>query len=211
MWKNRTSQTEEPSYDVSRAAAGKSDSTAEIRVMKERDTAAPGASAARSTFGAESAPSRLGAGLRIKGEVTGTDDLIVEGSVEGTIQLEGRKIIIGSGAEIAADIHAAEIVVYGEVKGNLHARDRIEIKKDGAVLGELTTTRIMIEDGAYFKGSIEIDRHAAAVIQRPERAGREAGPHVAREAEAKVVPIPMGGTPTLHPPAFEKPSEKSAG
>lgn len=210
MWKNK-SQTEEPSYDAPRAAAGKPDSTTEIRVMKERDTVAPGASAARLTFGAESASSRLGPGLRIKGEVTGTDDLIVEGAVEGTIQLEGRKITVGSGAEIAADIHAAEIVVYGEVKGNLHARDRIEIKKDGAVLGELSTTRIMIEDGAYFKGSIEIDRQAAAVSQRPERGGRETEHRVARETEAKVVSIPMGGSPTLHPPSFGKPPEKSEG
>ena len=57
-----------------------------------------------------------------------------------------------------ADIIAREVVVYGNVKGNLRARDRIEIKKDGSVVGDLTTARIMIEDGAYFKGSIEIDK-----------------------------------------------------
>ena len=56
---------------------------------------------------------------------------------------------------------AREVVVYGSVKGNLRARDRIEIKKDGSVVGDLTTARIMIEDGAYFKGSIEIDRKGA--------------------------------------------------
>src|ERR1700676_2948940 len=60
-----------------------------------------------------------------------------------------------------ADVVAREVVVYGSVKGNLRARDRIEIKKDGSVVGDLTTARIMIEDGAYFKGSIEIDRSAA--------------------------------------------------
>jgi cytoskeletal protein CcmA (bactofilin family) len=59
---------------------------------------------------------------------------------------------------VTADIIAREVVVYGNVKGNLRARDRIEIKKDGSVVGDLTTARIMIEDGAYFKGSIEIDK-----------------------------------------------------
>src|ERR1700676_5593847 len=61
-----------------------------------------------------------------------------------------------------ADVVAREVVVYGSVKGNLRARDRIEIKKDGSVVGDLTTARIMIEDGAYFKGSIEIDRTSSA-------------------------------------------------
>src|SRR5713101_4410646 len=59
-----------------------------------------------------------------------------------------------------ADVIAREVVVYGNVKGNIRAKDRIEIKKDGSVIGDLTTSRIMIEDGAYFKGSIEIDRAA---------------------------------------------------
>jgi cytoskeletal protein CcmA (bactofilin family) len=61
---------------------------------------------------------------------------------------------------VTADIIAREVVVYGTVKGNLRAKDRIEIKKDGSVNGDLTTARIMIEDGAYFKGSIEIDKSA---------------------------------------------------
>jgi len=101
---------------------------------------------------------RLGASLYVKGEITGNEDLHVDGTVEGLIQLEDRKLTVGVGAKLTADIMAREIVVYGTVKGNLRARDRIEIKKDGSVIGDLTTARIMIEDGAYFKGAIEIDR-----------------------------------------------------
>jgi cytoskeletal protein CcmA (bactofilin family) len=86
----------------------------------------------------------------------------VDGSVEGLIQLEDRKLTVGASAKLTADVVAREVVVYGAVKGNLRARDRIEIKKDGSVVGDLTTARIMIEDGAYFKGSIEIDRTGAA-------------------------------------------------
>src|SRR5580698_2951414 len=101
---------------------------------------------------------RLGASLHIKGEITGNEDLQIDGSVEGLVQLEDRKLTVGASARVTADLIAREILVYGNVKGNLRARDRIEIKKDGSVVGDLTTARIMIEDGAYFKGSIEIDK-----------------------------------------------------
>ena len=101
---------------------------------------------------------RLGGSLHVKGEITGNEDLHIDGSVEGLVQLEDRKLTVGASAKVTADIIAREVVVYGNVKGNLRARDRIEIKKDGSVVGDLTTARIMIEDGAYFKGSIEIDK-----------------------------------------------------
>src|SRR5215471_16429923 len=106
------------------------------------------------------ATARLGASLHVKGEITGSEDMLVDGSVEGLIQLDERKLTVGATAKLTADIIAREVVVYGSVKGNLRAKDRIEIKKDGSVNGDLTTARIMIEDGAYFKGSIEIDKSA---------------------------------------------------
>jgi len=104
------------------------------------------------------ATARLGASLHIKGEITGNEDLQIDGSVEGLVQLDDRRLTVGAAAKVTADIIAREVCVYGTVKGNLRAKDRIEIKKDGSVIGDLTTARIMIEDGAYFKGSIEIDR-----------------------------------------------------
>src|ERR1700689_1971963 len=110
------------------------------------------------TYPSTTGTARLGARLHVKGEITGREDMAVAGSVEGLIQLEDRKLTIGASAKVTADIIAREVVVYGNVKGNLRARDRIEIKKDGSVVGDLTTARIMIEDGAYFKGSIEIDK-----------------------------------------------------
>jgi cytoskeletal protein CcmA (bactofilin family) len=106
------------------------------------------------------ASARLGSSLHVKGEITGSEDLLIDGSVEGLIQLDERKLTVGATAKVTADIIAREVVVYGTVKGNLRAKDRIEIKKDGSVNGDLTTSRIMIEDGAYFKGSIEIDKSA---------------------------------------------------
>jgi cytoskeletal protein CcmA (bactofilin family) len=103
----------------------------------------------------------LGSSLRVKGDITGTEDLLIEGLVEGAIQLEGRKLTVGTKAKLTADINARDVVVHGYVKGNVRAKGRIEIKKDGSVIGNLTTAQIMIEDGADFKGSIEIDRSAA--------------------------------------------------
>jgi cytoskeletal protein CcmA (bactofilin family) len=115
------------------------------------------------------ATARLGPSLHMKGEISGNEDLHVDGNVEGLIQLEERKLTVGASAKVTADVVAREVVVYGTVKGNLRARDRIEIKKDGSVIGDLTTARIMIEDGAYFKGSIEIDKkgNGEAEAERP--------------------------------------------
>jgi cytoskeletal protein CcmA (bactofilin family) len=113
---------------------------------------------------------RLGSSLHVKGEITGNEDLLIDGTVEGLVQLEDRKLTVGASAKVTADVIAREVVVYGNVKGNLRARDRIEIKKDGSVVGDLTTARISIEDGAYFKGSIEIDKTGDAVAEESSKA-----------------------------------------
>src|SRR5450755_1517841 len=136
--------------------ASPASSFGEAKNMAPLDSTYPATSADRSSSGT----ARLGASLHVKGEITGNEDLHIDGSVEGLVQLEERKLTIGASAKVTADVVAREVVVYGTVKGNLRAKDRIEIKKDGSVVGDLTTARIMIEDGAYFKGAIEIDRSA---------------------------------------------------
>src|SRR5712672_486609 len=102
----------------------------------------------------------LGSSLEVKGEITGTEDLQIDGAVEGLIHLDDRKLTVGATAKVTADVSARDVVVYGYLKGNVRAKGRIEIKKDGAIIGNLTTAQIMIEAGADFKGSIEIDRSA---------------------------------------------------
>jgi cytoskeletal protein CcmA (bactofilin family) len=108
----------------------------------------------------------LGSSLHVKGDIIGTEDLLIDGSVEGLVELDERKLTVGPTAKVTADINARDVVVYGFVKGNVHAKGRIEIKKDGSVIGNLTTAQIMIEDGADFKGSIEIDRTEAKVADK---------------------------------------------
>jgi cytoskeletal protein CcmA (bactofilin family) len=108
----------------------------------------------------------LGSSLQVKGEITGTEDLQIDGSVEGMIHLDERRLTVGATAKVMADVNARDVVVYGYLKGNVRARGRIEIKKDGAIIGNLTTAQIMIEDGADFKGSIEIDRSATEQAEK---------------------------------------------
>jgi cytoskeletal protein CcmA (bactofilin family) len=159
MWSNKkpetpqptTAKAPEPPAPVAKPASAKTEVTAmSTDAMRPMSTTQSGTTA------------RLGASLHVKGEISGNEDLHIDGSVEGLVQLEDRKLTVGASAKLTADVVAREVVVYGSVKGNLRARDRIEIKKDGSVVGDLTTARIMIEDGAYFKGSIEIDRTATA-------------------------------------------------
>jgi cytoskeletal protein CcmA (bactofilin family) len=100
----------------------------------------------------------LGATIVVKGEITADEDLQIDGKVEGNISLRGHRLTVGRTAQLDSEINAREVVVYGNAAGNLRARDRVEIKKDGQVIGDITTTRISIEDGAYFKGHIEIER-----------------------------------------------------
>ena len=103
---------------------------------------------------------RLGPSLHVKGDITGTEDLLIDGSIEGMIQLNDSKLTVGRAAKLKADVNAREVVVYGCVQGNVHATRRIEMKKGGSVIGNLRTAQVMIDDGADFKGSIEIDKSA---------------------------------------------------
>jgi cytoskeletal protein CcmA (bactofilin family) len=114
-------------------------------------TATPSAPTARGL-------SCLGASLEIKGKISGEEDLQIDGKVEGSIALQGQRLTVGRTGQLNSEVHAREVVVFGKVQGNLRASDRVEIKKDGSVTGDITTSRISIEDGAYFKGRIEIDR-----------------------------------------------------
>jgi cytoskeletal protein CcmA (bactofilin family) len=100
---------------------------------------------------------RLGASLTINGHITGSEDLQIDGKVEGPISLHGHELTVGPTAQLHSEIHAGEVIVSGKVVGNVHARGRVDIKKDGSIVGDISSARISIEDGAHFKGRIEID------------------------------------------------------
>jgi len=98
----------------------------------------------------------IGKSLVIKGEVTGSESLYIDGRVEGSINLAGNRVTVGRNGIVSANINAREIVVLGKVRGNLTASDRVDIRSDGSLTGDVVAARISIEDGAFFKGGIDI-------------------------------------------------------
>lgn len=124
----------------------------------------------RNAFADASAPSAigrtnsyLGPGFEIKGEITGHEDLKLDSKVDGLVSIGGFRLTLGPSAHLNADIVAREATISGEVNGNISACDRIEIMKSASIVGDLTTGKLTIEEGAYFKGGIEIDSQSAQV------------------------------------------------
>ena len=118
--------------------------------------AAPGAPAATGE------QATIGKSLVVKGEVTGSESLYIDGKVEGAITLPGNRVTVGRNGQVAANISAREIVVLGKVRGNCQASDRIDIRSEGSLTGDVIAARISIEDGAFFKGGIDIRKPGAA-------------------------------------------------
>jgi cytoskeletal protein CcmA (bactofilin family) len=98
----------------------------------------------------------IGKSLVVKGEVSGSESLYIDGKVEGAINLPGNRVTIGRNGQVAANISAREIVVLGKVRGNCQASDRVDIRSEGSLTGDVIAARISIEDGAFFKGGIDI-------------------------------------------------------
>jgi len=94
----------------------------------------------------------------IHGEISGREDLYVDGEVEGKVNLEDAKIVIGPNGRVTADVEAREILVLGKVKGNLHGRDSVTIGRTGHVIGDVVTRYISVEDGAQVQGSLDVTR-----------------------------------------------------
>jgi len=114
-------------------------------------------STTRQTISTARPSALIGPSLKIKGQITGNEDLRIDGKVEGPISLLDHELTVGFSAELNSEIASAKVIVYGKVVGNVQARHRVDIKTDGSVIGDISTARISIEDGAHFKGRIEID------------------------------------------------------
>ena len=150
MWK----PTNQPSTTPSRPGEPERPSvpTPATSAPSEPASAAPRPAVAAST--ADQAT--IGKSLVIKGEVTGSESLYIDGRVEGSINLAGNRVTVGRNGVVSANINAREIVVLGKVRGNLTASDRVDIRSDGSLTGDVVAARISIEDGAFFKGGIDI-------------------------------------------------------
>lgn len=112
----------------------------------------------------------IGKSVIIKGELSGSEDLYVDGVVEGTIELQGNSLVIGPNGKVRANVHAKGVVVQGKLEGNIRASERAELRKSAVAVGDIFTQRISVEDGAYFKGKIDIQKEAAKPSSRSDSA-----------------------------------------
>lgn len=112
--------------------------------VRTYDPAGPGGSAT------------IGKAVMIKGQIFSREDLVIDGEVEGTVEAQDHRVTVGPNGKVNASVKAREIVILGAIHGNVEATDKIDIRKDARLVGDIKTARIVIEDGAYFKGSIDI-------------------------------------------------------
>ena len=133
----------------------------------------------------------MGKAVKIVGQIYTKEDLYVDGEVEGTVESTEHKLTVGPNGMVKATVRAREVVVLGSITGNVEATDKLEIRKDAKLVGDIKTARIIIEDGAYFKGSIDIVKPepprapAKQPASQPAAAHAVAAPAPAVAAEAK--------------------------
>jgi cytoskeletal protein CcmA (bactofilin family) len=121
----------------------------------------------------------IGRSVVIKGEIYIREDLNVEGEVQGVLQLPEHCLIVGPSGKLQANIKACQVVIAGTVHGNIEAIEKVELRKEAKLTGDIRTTRLVVEDGAYFKGSIDIQKVVASGVvtpPEPEKSKEAAGP-----------------------------------
>src|SRR5437867_11599831 len=126
----------------------------------------------------------IGKSVVIKGELNGSEDLTIEGQVEGTIELRDHVLTIGPNGKIKAQVFAKSVIVLGEVTGNVTASEKVDIRDKGSVDGDIISPRVAIDDGAHFSGSVDMQRKGAAVPpQQQQQAQAQAPRPVATPAQ----------------------------
>jgi cytoskeletal protein CcmA (bactofilin family) len=108
--------------------------------------------------GLQSGLAQIGKSVFIKGELSGSEDLYLDGQVEGSIALKGNSLTVGPNGQVKGSVEAKGVVVQGKLEGNIKASDRVELRKSAIVTGDVSTQRISIEEGAYLKGKVDISR-----------------------------------------------------
>jgi cytoskeletal protein CcmA (bactofilin family) len=172
MWKpNQTGPSSPATPEPIRPATTPATPAASFETAAVRPTSSP-AAAAPIPSGEQAT---IGKSLIVKGELTGSESLYIDGKVEGAITLPGNRVTVGRNGQVAANISAREVVVLGKVRGNIQASDRVDIRSEGSLTGDVAAARISIEDGAYFKGGID--------IRKPGEAGGKAAPAPAATPE----------------------------
>ena len=179
MWKRRKDEEEEyPPKPVSAPPAP-------VELKKET---IPMSSMPGRSFEPESprGGALIGKSVVMKGQLLSREDLTIDGEIEGTVELHEHRLTVGPNGKLQANVRAREIVVQGTINGNVDASERIEIRKDARVVGDIKTARIVIEDGAFLKGNIDIVK-----VEVPKPAAAPPRPQAAA-ASASATPVPTG-------------------
>ena len=133
----------------------------------------------------------IGRSVVIKGEVSGAESLYVDGRIEGTVNLADSRVTIGRSGVIVANIIAKEVVIMGTVTGNIHCTDRLDIRSEGSLTGDVVTPRICVEDGAVLKGAVEVRAE-----QQPNEKAHSKTADAAKSAEAPKAAVAAAGAGT---------------
>ena len=132
----------------------------------------------------------IGKSVILRGQISSREDLTIDGEVEGTLELHDHRLTVGANGKVKANIKAREVVVIGTITGNVETTDRLEIRKEAKLIGDIKTARVQIEDGAYFKGHVDIARADA-----PRAAAASAG-----SAQKTPQPSPTPSSPNQSAP-----------
>jgi len=186
--------------------AGKDSSIAESHSAKgtEPDKAAGSARSAATSRSSDAAV--IGRSIKINGDLVGGEDLRIEGDVSGTVELKNNALTIGKEGKVKADVYARSIAVHGETKGDLYASERVSVHVNARVQGNIIAPKVSIEEGAHFKGSIEMDpaavekalgksRSGAATTPAADKSNDDAGARARPRVSAK------GADPSLNAPS----------
>jgi cytoskeletal protein CcmA (bactofilin family) len=131
----------------------------------------------------------IGKSVVIKGELSGSEDLTIEGQVDGKIELRQNVLTIGPNGKIKAQVFAKSVVILGEVTGNVTASEKVDIRDNGSVDGDIAAPRVAIAEGAHFRGSIDMQRAGATASKPAEKAAEKPAP-----AASQPAPAPSGAT-----------------
>ena len=136
----------------------------------------------------------LGKSVVVKGQILSREDLTIDGEVEGTIEMQEHRLTIGQNGKVRASVKAREVIVLGTLHGNVETGDRIDIRKEAKLVGDIRTARIVIEDGAYFKGNVDIVR---AEVPKPAAAAAAASAPRPQALASSPVVSPVSAGPAM--------------
>ncbi len=182
----------------------KEEEEAEAAAARAQSSFAPGRPEPPRMTAPVSGTAHIGRSVVIKGELSGSEDLYIDGNVEGNIELPGSNLMVGPNGRVRAGIHARGVIIEGKVDGDIEATERVELRKTAVLMGSIVTQRVSIEDGAYFKGGVDVKRQAAPAAQQPAVQPR---PEVKSAPVAASAAAPAGSTAGLPKPPLAEPKK----